>query len=90
MEAPKLGAEEAACAILERLALQLSDATVDYECAAGVYHFMITYAGTRFRVQFAEQVLLRKSLKDVEVTVSKVVERVLCNTDPGSVKRPMQ
>jgi hypothetical protein len=85
MEGPKLGAKEAACAILERLALQLSDATVDYECAAGVHHFMITYAGTRFRVQFAEQVLLRKS----EVTVSKVVERVLCSTGPGSVKRPM-
>ena len=90
MGAQKTGAEEAACAILERLALQLSDATVDYECAGGVYHFMIAYAGTRFRVQFPEQVLLRKSLKDVEATVSKVVERVLCNTDPGSVKRPMQ
>jgi|SoiMetStandDraft_2_1073263.scaffolds.fasta_scaffold484016_2 hypothetical protein len=55
---------ESACRILERPGHKLSDAEVDYEAFAGVHNLIITHAGIRFRVQFAEQTLRRKSLED--------------------------
>ena len=64
MDRMTLGIEEAACRILERLGHKLSDAEVDYESFAGMHNFIINHAGTRFRVQFAEQTLLRKSADD--------------------------
>ena len=64
MDRMTLGVEEAACRILERLAHKLSDAEVDYDTFAGTHNFIINHAGTRFRVQFAEQALRRKSVED--------------------------
>ena len=79
MDRMTLGVEEAACRILERLGHKLSDAEVDYETFAGMHNFIINHAGTRFRVQFAEQALRRKSIEDLEEAIHKVAERVLSN-----------
>jgi hypothetical protein len=80
MHTMALGVEAAACRILERLGQKLSDAQVDYESFAGLHNFIIKHAGTRFRVQFAEQTLLRKSAEELEETIHKVAERVLSNS----------
>jgi hypothetical protein len=80
MQSMKLGLEESACVILERLGQKLGDAELDYETLAGVHHFIITHAGTRFRVQFAEQTLLGKSAEELEHTIHKVAEQVLSNS----------
>ena len=86
MDRMTLGVEEAACRILERLGHKLSDAEVDYEAFAGMHNFIINHAGTRFRVQFAEQTLLRKSADDLEAAIHKVAERVLCNSTLGPLQ----
>jgi hypothetical protein len=86
MDRMTLGVEEAACRILDRLGRKLGDAEVDYETFAGVHNFIINHAGTRFRVQFAEQALLRKNAEELEETIHKVAERVLSN----STLRPLR
>ena len=86
MDRMTLGVEEAACRILERLGHKLTDAEVDYEAFAGMHNFIINHAGTRFRVQFAEQMLRRKSVEDLEEAIHKVAERVLSN----STLRPLK
>ena len=80
MQPGKLGVEEIACVILERLGQKLSDAELDYESFAGVHNFIINHAGTRFRVQFTEQTLLGKSAEELEHTIHKVAEQVLSNS----------
>jgi hypothetical protein len=82
MNTMTLGVEEAACRILERLGQKISDAEVDYETFAGLHNFIIKLAGIRFKVQFAEETLLRKSIEELEETIHKVVERVLCKSAP--------
>jgi len=59
---------------------KLSDAEVDYESFNGLHNFLIRHDGTRFRVQFTDQALLRKSAYEIEEAIHKVVERVLCAT----------
>jgi len=86
METVNRGVEQVACTILERLGNILIDAVLDYESFAGVHNFSINHGGTRFRVQFADQMLLRKSVEELEETIRKVAERVLCN----SSVRPLQ
>src|SRR6188768_2594038 len=86
MDRMTLGVEEAACRILERLGHKLSDAEVDYETFAGMHNFTINHSDTRFRVQFAEQALRRKSVEDLEEAIHKVAVRVLSN----STLRPLQ
>jgi len=86
MDRMTLGVEEAACRILERLAHKLSDAEVDYDTFAGTHNFIINHAGTRFRVQFAEQALRRKSVEDLEEAIHKVAERVLSNSTLRSLR----
>ena len=71
---------------MERLGHKLSDAEVDYETFAGIHNFIINHAGTRFRVQFAEQALRRKSVEDLEEAIHKVTERVLCNSTLGPLQ----
>jgi hypothetical protein len=71
---------------LERLGHKLSDVEVDYEAFAGVHNFNINHGGTRFRVQFAEQTLRRKSVEDLEEAVHKASERVLSK----NLLRPLQ
>ena len=80
MDRMTLGVEEAACRILERLGRKLTDAEVDYETFAGMHNFIINHAGTRFRVQFADQALRRKSVEDLEEAIHKVAEQVLSNS----------
>jgi hypothetical protein len=87
MDTITLGVEQAACTILEHLGLRLSDADVDYESFDGLHNFIIEQDGTRFRVQFTEQTLLRKSPHELQETIHKVVERVLCAASPRVVKR---
>ena len=72
--------EKAACTILEHLRHKLNNAEVDYESFNGLHNFLIRYDGTRFRVQFTDQALLRKSAYEIEEAIHKVVERVLCVT----------
>lgn len=81
-----LGVEEAACRILERLGQKISDAEVDYETFGGLHNFTIKLAGTRFKVQFAEEALVRKSIDELEEAIHKVAERVLRHSTP----RPLQ
>ncbi len=82
MQRGTLGCEEAACAVLERLADRLPEASVEYQCGAGVHYFFIRHGATRFKIQFSEQTLTRKSAQDLDLTVAKVVERVLSSTSP--------
>jgi len=72
--------EKAACTILEHLGQKLSDAEVDYESFNGLHNFLIRHDGTRFRVQFTDEALLRKSAYEIEEAIHKVVERLLCAT----------
>ena len=65
--------------VFERLGLELSAAQMDYESFNGIHNFTITHAGTRFRIQFAEQTLLTRSMEQLEETICKIAERVLCN-----------
>jgi len=51
-----------------------------------VHHFIINHAGTRFRVQFAEHTLRRKSAEDLEEAIHRVAEQVLSN----STLRPLR
>ena len=80
MDATALQVVKAACTILEHLGQKLSDAEVDYESFDGLHNFMIRHDGTRFRAQFTEQDLLRKTPSEIEEAIQKVVERVLCAT----------
>jgi len=79
MEMTIAGAEQVACTIFERLGLELAGAQLDYESFNGIHNFTITHAGTRFRIQFAEQTLLTGSMEQLEETTCKIAERVLCN-----------
>ena len=80
MDATALQIVKAACTILEHLGQKLSDAEVDYENFNGLHNFLIRHDETRFRVQFTDQALLRKSAYEIEEAIHKVVERVLCAT----------
>ena len=71
MDAIALGVEEAACLILEHLERKLSDAEVDYKSFDDLHNFIIKQDGTRFRVQFTEQALLRKNAHEIEKRCTK-------------------
>jgi predicted DNA-binding protein (UPF0278 family) len=77
-----LSLNETACLILERLSSYLSDASVDYECLAGVHTFVIRRAGARFKVGLPEQMLLRKQISQLEELASQVVARVRSHNRP--------
>jgi hypothetical protein len=79
MEMIIAGAEQVACTIFERLGLELPGAQLDYESFNGIHNFIIAHAGTRFRIQFAEQTLLTRSMEQLQKTICKIAERVLCN-----------
>jgi hypothetical protein len=87
MDPIALGVEETACTILEQLTQKLSGANVDYERFDSLHNFIIEQDGTRFRVQFTEQTLLRKNAYEIEEAVHKVVERVLCATSPRVLRK---
>jgi hypothetical protein len=77
-----MDAERRACVILERLIDRLHDATVDYQCNAGVHEFVVLHAGSRFKIQFAEQSLLRRSEQDLEQVAGQIVERIRTHSLP--------
>ena len=81
MEMTIAGAEQVACTIFERLGLELAGAQLDYESFNGIHNFIITHAGTRFRIQFAEQTLLTRSMEQLEETVCKIASEC-CATLP--------
>ncbi len=80
MDAIALGGERART-VLQRLRHTLNDAKIGYESVEGVHSFLIQHGGTRFRVQFTERTLIKKSPLDIEAAINKVVESVLCVTD---------
>jgi hypothetical protein len=65
MDAAASGVERVACTILEHLRQKLSDAEIDYESFDGVHNFLIRHDRTRFRGQFTDQALLRKSPAEI-------------------------
>lgn len=71
-----MDAELKACRILESLIERLHDATVDYQCHGGVHEFVVLHAGSRFKIEFPEQSLLRRSEQDLELTAGQIVERI--------------
>jgi hypothetical protein len=79
-----MDAERRACLILERLIDQLHDATVDYQCSAGVHEFVVVHSGSRFKIQFPEQSLLRRSEQDLEQLAGQFVERIRTHSWPRS------
>ena len=74
---------------MERLGHKLRDAELDYETFAGVHNFIIKHAGSRFRVQFAEQALRRKCAEHLEEAIHKVAERVLANSTLDPLQRQL-
>jgi hypothetical protein len=78
-----IGIEEKACMILESLSCHLSDGQVDYECLRGEHKFLITCAGARFNVRFAEHKLLRKGVDELQALVHEVVKQIRAITGPG-------
>ena len=71
-----MDAELKASAILERLSDRLHDATVDYQCQAGIHEFLVLYSGSRFMIRFREQALLRKSMQEIEHAAAQIIERI--------------
>jgi hypothetical protein len=71
-----MDADLKACTILERLTDQLHDATVEYQCVAGVHEFFVRCAGSRYSIRLPELSLLRRSVQDLEQLVGQVVERI--------------
>jgi hypothetical protein len=78
-----IGIEAKACMILEGLSCHLSDGQVDYECSRGEHKFVITRAGARFNVRFAEHKLRRKGVDELQALVHEVVKQVRSITGPG-------
>jgi hypothetical protein len=76
-------AELKACRILESLIERLHDATVDYQCYGGVHRFVVRHAGSRFKIEFPEQSLLRRSEQDLEQVTAQIVERIRTHSLPG-------
>jgi hypothetical protein len=65
-----------ACAILERLARDLSDAEVDYTCSQDLHAFRISREGLTHEVGFDERVLELRNIPDIEAVVSRLVEEI--------------
>jgi hypothetical protein len=78
-----IGIEEKACMILEGLSCHLSDGQVDYECSRGEHTFLITHAGSRFNVRFAEHKLLRKGVDELQAIVHEVVKQIRSISGPS-------
>ncbi len=78
-----MDADLKACVILERLTDRLHDATVDYQCHAGVHEFIVRYAGYRFTVRFPEQALLRRGMQELEQAAAQIIERIRANSAAG-------
>ncbi len=65
-----------ACAVAERLAERIHDATVQYECTDCVYEFVVRCWDSNFTFWLPEHVLLRKDMQELERIVSQIVDRI--------------
>ena len=79
-----MDAELKACSLLERLTERLDDATVDYQCNRGVHEFLVRRAGSRFKIEFSEPSLLRRSEQELEQAAGRIVERIRAFSQPAS------
>ena len=75
-----------ACTILERLSLELSDATVDYCCTQDLHEFMVERKGVKHEVGFMERVLELRDIPDIEQVVSRVAEEIKSSTEPRRIR----
>jgi hypothetical protein len=80
VEAKRTDIESKACTLLARLADQLPDAKVEYQCRIALHEFTVRCSESRFSVRFTEQMLLRRSSEDIEATVTQIVGRIRTNT----------
>ena len=76
-----LDAEQRASAIAQYLTERLHDASVEFECGADDYEFVVSYWGSNFTFWFPKHGLLRKSLEELEQMVSQIVGRIRTNSD---------
>lgn len=74
-----------ACAILERLARDLSDAEVDYTCSQDLHAFHINRKGLKHEVGFDERVLELRNIPDIEEVVSRLVEEIKQSQQPRKI-----
>ena len=58
----------------------------DYESFNGMHNFIITHAGTRFRIQFAEQALLTRSMEQLEQTICELLSECCATLRFGHFK----
>lgn len=79
-----MDAELKACSFLERLTNEFSDADVDYQCSAGVHEFVVRHAGSRFKIEFSDPSLLRRSERDLEQTVGQLAARIRAHSNRPS------
>jgi hypothetical protein len=75
-----------ACAVAERLAEQIQDARVQYECTDGVYEFAVRQCDSSFTFWLSEHVLLQKDMKKLDQIVSQIVDRIRATTVTISVE----
>jgi hypothetical protein len=75
-----------ACAILERLSTELSDAEVDYTCSQDLHAFSISREGLRHEVGFHERVLELKNIPDIEEVVTRLVAEIKASQEPRKIR----
>jgi hypothetical protein len=75
-----------ACAILERLSKDLSDAQVDYTCTQDMHAFSIDRGGIKHEVGFHERVLELKNIPDIEEVVGRLVEEIKASHEPRKIR----
>jgi len=83
-----LDAEQRATAIAQYLTERLYDASVQYDCSAGDYEFVVRYWDSTFTFWFPKEGLLRKSVEELERMVSQIVGRIRTNPTAPSVDKP--
>jgi len=82
-----LEAEQRACAIAQYLTERLCDASVQYDCSAGDYQFVVSYWGSNFTFWFPKAGLLRRNMEELEQMVSQIVGRIRTNPTVDSVDK---
>jgi hypothetical protein len=73
--------------ICSRIAEKLSGARVKWKYQGGRYHSIVADGKPRFSIQFTGAFLLRKSQRDLEVELHRLVERIRCETGKRSIRR---
>jgi hypothetical protein len=76
-EADELNVELKAGALLEFLVERLPRVAVEYQCRRGMHEFLIAHSGSRIKITFDVQTLLRKSMADLRSVADRVADRVM-------------